>query len=343
MIGPVIKKIREQQGLTQKEVYDHFLSKRQAIRFENGTVDVRARILLSVISILDLDWETLIYLTDEGVANGDKLNSKQQFQSLQFGSLSNKAPFEFYKKYHTSLDPKLKQLAIMAAVNYWVDADVPEEEKKWLSDYYVNQSSLTINQLEFLIRSVLSVREDLIKDAFRRISSSLSEYGFHSKYSKLKKIFLDREFVYYLLNQKIELARNVLNEQMKNKESFDLDGRLRVAIQSEYLEIAISDGEQSKQKVRKLLKTYELLTPENAQYKIDAYLDELRRIRQIYGYHVEWTDAEIGTVIRLLSSVPRTVKKDMTTYIKEIPGLWETLKKKGHPFDYYRGIYPTPA
>lgn len=53
-IGPYLRRLRLNQGLTQRELYQELLSERQSIRFEAGRNDIQAERLFAVLARMAL-------------------------------------------------------------------------------------------------------------------------------------------------------------------------------------------------------------------------------------------------------------------------------------------------
>ncbi|MFD1465424.1 helix-turn-helix domain-containing protein [Lapidilactobacillus mulanensis] len=334
MLGSIIKRFREEQNLTQQELYTGLLSKRQAIRFENGEVDLKANSLLTVMSRLELDLETLQHLNTEQPKSDD--TARSAYQQLKFDSLEDPAPLAFYEQYRNSADPKVKQLAIMAHLKYWLDADLPTEERLWLATYYLDKVSLTIDQLTILLKEVLLLDPMVVESTFQRIADNLARFKFHSDYYRLSKLLLQNRFWYAIEIKALPEARKVLADPMWQADNPTLNEKMSYLIFQQFVEIADTDSRVAVEQIKQITGTLFVLSPESAQFIQDGYLDTVRHLRQLYGYHVVWSDEEIGVIVRLLESIPKKAKQDLGTYLQGFPGLTAAIAKKGNPLSYYR-------
>ncbi len=335
MLGNIIKQFRKDQGLTQQTLYTNILSKRQAIRFENNEVDIQSEKLISIMKRLELDFETLLHFIPNHSETSEKLTIEEEFTNLTYNSLQDTAPLDFYEKYKNHSDDKVRQMAIISHLNYWPDADLNKSDLLWLTKYYTDMSRLTIAQLEILIKVSFRIDESLVEGTFRRIRENLENYTFHSSYTKLLDIFLTNEFYYYLTNKQLHKAKGVL-ETYEHKLNINiLDIKMNLKIFYNLYDLALTGQEVFEEEIMKILDSLNTIDPDNAQFILDGYSDFIRQIKQIYGFHHGWTDKEIGTVIRLINKVPKKAKKNMGSYLKQVPYLSDTLKKNNHPLSYY--------
>lgn len=336
MLGPLIKKYRQGQNLSQKELYAGIIGERQAIRFEQGAADLKATDFLTVLLRLELDLETvLLKLAPEN----PQWKVQLAFENLlNTANEKNGAWLAFYQEYREQPEKYLRRLAITAKKNYWVDSDLTPSELAEIRDFYQNLTQPTLKQINYLQILVGLENNSDIWQLFLKHEKFLLNLKDHPAFAVHYRSLCVSFFYLLLFNRQPDQAeacqKHLFAQQLRDDFLQELMTKVRL------LQLKIARNEpQAKEDLDQLLATIRQLHLPSGNQLCDAVIDNTRHILQSYGLHQGFTHQEIGAILRFVFQTEKGVKKNMVAYLKQIPDLYETIVKLGKPLTYYLDKY----
>lgn len=169
-IGPYLRRLRLNQGLSQRELYQDLLSERQAIRFEAGRNDIQAERLFTVLARMALPITTLITLMP--ASNRDPV--------LQSG---------------------------LSKLSQWPDATLTSEENRALTTYVTGQSPLTLADIQTVTPLLGRFDDALSKRLYQSTWRHLQAHQTEPEYSALASSFCIGALYYALFHADLTMAQ----------------------------------------------------------------------------------------------------------------------------------------
>ena len=177
-IGPYLRRLRLNQGLTQRELYHELLSERQAIRFEAGRNDIQAERLFTVLARMALPITALTTL----------MPAPNRNPALQSG---------------------------LTKLSQWPDATLTPEENRALTTYVTGQSPLTLADIQTVTPLLGRFDDALSKRLYQSTWRHLQAHQTETEYSSLASSFCIGALYYALFHADLAMAQVYL-ERWRN-------------------------------------------------------------------------------------------------------------------------------
>lgn len=336
MLGPLIKKYRKGQNLSQKELYTGIIGERQAIRFEQGAADLKATDFLTIMTRLELDLETILLAL---APENPQWQAQLAYENLvQNAHEKDKSWLTFYQRYRQRPEKYLRRLAITAKKNYWVDSDLTSDELAEIRDFYQKLTQPTMQQMNYL-QTLVSLENSLDPwSLFLKNEKFLLRFKAHPAFAARYRDLCVSFFYLLLFNRQPDQAAACHERLLAQHFSENLEQELMNKVRTQYLKI-VRQEPQAEADLYQLLGVMRQLALPRGNRLCDAIIDNTRHILQNYGLHQGYTEREIGAILRFALQTEKVAKKDMVAYLKQIPDLYETFVKVGKPLAYYLDKY----
>lgn len=177
-IGPYLRRLRLNQGLTQRELYQELLSERQSIRFEAGRNDIQAERLFAVLARMALPITALTPLMPA-----------------------------------STRDPVLQ--SGLTKLSQWPDATLTPEENRALTTYVTGQSPLTLADIQTVTPLLGRFDEALSKRLYQSTWRHLQAHQSEPEYSSLASSFCIGALYYALFHADLTMAQSYLERWLK--------------------------------------------------------------------------------------------------------------------------------
>ena len=292
-LGGLIRDLREARQLTQARLYADLLSRRQAIRFENGENDIKASVLFVVLDRLE-------------VAASD-------VQSLITPSAQASGPL----------------MLALARLNLWQDWPLTDEELQAVQQYLFTDSQPALATLR-QISGLVDTSEDAF--AWRSYEhlwrKGQGQQGQADYAQTALKICVDACYA-ALFGHQSQQAALFLKRGLALIATADLVSGLPVngRVQLRFLNAIAVNLSQGRAAVEAA--TTPIITALRALGEpllADTFVDNRRHILTSYDLHAEWSQTELGSTARLLATFQRQVPDfDFEAYINLLPGLKAAL------------------
>lgn len=307
-LGTLIRDLREARQQTQATLYADLLSRRQAIRFENGENDIKASVLFVLLDRLE-------------VAASD-------VQSLLTPAAQASGPL----------------MLALARLNLWQDWPLTEEELQAVQHYLFTDSQPALATLRQISGLVARFEDAFAWRSYEQLWRKAQAHRSEADYLQTAlKICVDASYA-ALFGQQSQQAARFLNRGLALIASSDLVSGLPVKgrVQLRFLNAIAVNLPQGRAAVEAA--TTPMITALRALGETllaDTFVDNRRHILTSYDLHLDWSQTELGSTARLLATFQSQVPEfDFEAYMNLLPGLKAALA--GRPLSAF-AAEPRPS
>lgn len=336
MLGKIFKQIREDRGISQTELYDGLISKRQAIRFEQDEADIKGIVLLGLMERVGITSAELAGRTIGANPKGSK--PWQEFNDLKKLSAADQtaALRSFYSKYRFSANKQTKRLAVLAGLMF--DAENFEErDVEFLTDELVTATTLTFEQIHAFLQNIQRFPDLEKEDILNQVWDSIKDYQKSAFYPELVNEFVTAALQFYLFEKpNLASAKKWLNKLSGLSDLLSKSAKLDF-ISWEML-VKLADNSDANEVHAELSKRAQLLLLLGLDSAADELINQRRLVELNFTTHT-WSDGEIGVIARKINRMGKDAKVSASDYLASFSGLLEAVRAKGQPFSSYLNSY----
>lgn len=228
--GLTVRKIRQDKGFLQKEIYDDVVAKSFAIRFEKGEVMLQYDTFLNVLANLNVTPTEFHYIHENYHLRKDKTIWQEFLAAVN--SQHPRRLLDFYNSYHQSTVVFQLVLSYFSHFKYIVDnvglvqssGEIPKKELSFVENYFLKKEAWTLDDMMLLTNFYqvfpVRVQKKLVASCYKsmrlykdypghinRVTDLLSSYILfcyntgeikegNSWYIKLQSLQQDKEEIY---------------------------------------------------------------------------------------------------------------------------------------------------
>ncbi|MGM0173018.1 helix-turn-helix domain-containing protein [Enterococcus sp. DIV0800] len=193
--GEVVRKIRINKGLTQKEVYSGIVSKSYAIEFEKGNHSISATLLLDILERVSIDMDEFLY-----ISQGYHLPEQADY-IFRYSKYSNDHDLLALKQllvelqsYHgkiaevriAEVRSRIRIIEAVQKTGKYTPAVVLEEDKVTIIHYLTNLQTWTLQEIQLFANTLEFIDAEKQLIFFKQLSKSLELY---LEYDRGREIF----------------------------------------------------------------------------------------------------------------------------------------------------------
>lgn len=334
-LGKVIKQLREERRLTQPELYDGLISKRQAIRFEQDDADIKGMVLLAILQRLRITAEELnrrlnMPVTDSTPKDQELMEVEHQLLNQQFPLANSRT---FYSKNRFSSDKHRVRLAILAILN--LPENLAERDVDFLMDELDATSKLSQAQVELFVQNLDKFPKYEQGLILKRLTKEV-EQPVMLQNPWLQSVYFNQALNFHLLVQgNTTAAQRVLENYQEQLQSLPDDSQIKYRSWQLLLDVATGQPEAAVE----IGKRAQLLLLLGQATAADRLVDRRRRVQLQFKLSHAWTSGEIGMVARRLNKRPKGSLESAKDFLGHYEGLAEAVKQGNKPLSYYLNNY----
>lgn len=302
-LGGLIRDLREARQQTQATLYADLLSRRQAIRFENGENDIKASVLFVVLDRLEI--------------------AASDVQSLMTPSAQASGPL----------------MRALARLNLWQDWPLTDEELQAVQQYLFTDSQPALSTLRQISGLVARFEDAFAWRSYEQLWRKAQVHHGEVDFPQTAlKICVDAIYAALFGHQSQQAAR-FLARGLALIAASDLVSGLPIKsrVQLRFLNAIAVNLPQSREAVEAA--TTPFITGLRALGEpllADTFVDNRRHILTSYDLHADWSQTELGSTARLLATFQKQVPDfDFEAYVNLLPGLKAALA--GRPLSAFAG------
>ena len=186
--GELIRQVRLDKGLTQKNVYAGIISKSFAIKFEKGKHNVAAPLLLEILDRISMDIDEFLFvhrnyhLTDQSAytvryakhSNSHNLSELRRMLS-EFITQSDSSPIS--KVRVAEVRSRIRLIEHLTDTGDYDPSVILPKDRQTIVDYLTNLHTWTLQEIQLFANNLELITPELQLVFFRTLSKSLNQYA----------------------------------------------------------------------------------------------------------------------------------------------------------------------
>lgn len=229
--GEVVRKIRINKGLSQKEVYLNIISKSYAIEFEKGNHDISLKLFEQILDRLIMDIDEFFY-----IYRGYKPSKHQEFLNSYGKAVNNNNVEALIKLYHEVYQNKDQSSKVQLAelrsrirlskhFNSTFEFDkkvVMAEDIETVSNYLNHLQSWTLQEMQMFTNSLDYIDNEMRDILYQTLIKSMKKYEDYDRGREVICAMLTNMIYELIRTNKINYAEVLLEDLKKISVSYQM-------------------------------------------------------------------------------------------------------------------------